>query len=150
MDLILWRHAEAEEGFPDSQRRLTERGREQADVVGKWLRKRLGGEYRLLSSPAVRALETAEGLGPGAEVVAGIAAAHDPQALLEAVDWPHGDRITVVVGHQPTLGETAAYLLTGQGAGWSVKKGQAWWFRTKEESGRRVTTLRAVILPELL
>jgi len=150
MDLILWRHAEAEEGFPDSKRRLTERGRGQADAVGRWLRKRLGGEYRLLSSPTARTLETAEGLSPGAEVIAEIATARDPLALLDAVGWPHTDLVTVVVGHQPTLGETAAFLLTGQGAVWPVKKGQAWWFRTKEAGGRRVTTLRAVVLPELL
>ena len=41
MDLILWRHAEAEEGGPDLERRLTPKGRKQAKRVAAWLLQRL-------------------------------------------------------------------------------------------------------------
>ena len=34
MELILWRHAEAEEGYPDLERALTEKGHEQAKKNG--------------------------------------------------------------------------------------------------------------------
>jgi len=45
MDLILWRHAEAEDTFPDPSRRLTPRGRKQALKVAGRIRQ--GVEERL-------------------------------------------------------------------------------------------------------
>lgn len=150
MELILWRHAEADEGWPDEGRRLTPKGRKQADRVGRWLRERVGDEYRLLSSPATRARETAEGLAEGMEVLRGLGTGSDAHTLLREIAWPRSQVLTVVVGHQPTLGEVASYLMTGELGGWSVKKGAAWWFRTQEVSGRVVTELRAVVHPDLL
>ena len=41
MDLILWRHAEAEDGVPDAKRKLTPRGRKQAKQIARWLKQRL-------------------------------------------------------------------------------------------------------------
>jgi len=41
MDLILWRHADAESASPDSARKLTERGQVQAGRVSIWLKPRL-------------------------------------------------------------------------------------------------------------
>ena len=38
MNLILWRHAEAEDGVPDLERGLTDKGRRQADAAARWLR----------------------------------------------------------------------------------------------------------------
>jgi len=63
MDLILWRHADAEEGAPDLARKLTPKGERQAARVAAWLREHLPENYRLLASPAVRAQQTAEALG---------------------------------------------------------------------------------------
>ena len=63
MELILWRHADAEDGSPDMARRLTKKGRKQAEHVAEWLEKRLPNDYVLISSPAVRAREMAEVLG---------------------------------------------------------------------------------------
>ena len=63
MDLILWRHAEAEEGGPDLARALTGKGRKQAARVAEWLQQRLPAKFTLLASPAVRAQQTAEALG---------------------------------------------------------------------------------------
>ena len=37
MELILWRHADAELGQPDSERRLTDKGHKQAARMAKWL-----------------------------------------------------------------------------------------------------------------
>ena len=36
MDLLLWRHAEAEEGFPDLKRKLTARGEDRPRHVASW------------------------------------------------------------------------------------------------------------------
>lgn len=150
MDLILWRHAEAEDGWPDAARALTPKGRKQAERVGRWLKERLGEEFRVLSSPAVRARQTAEGIGAPVEEVPALGTGGDPESLLCAAGWPHTEVTTVLVGHQPTLGEVAAYLMVGQPDGWAIKKGAAWWFRTREVAGRRETTLRAVIPPDLV
>ncbi|MGA9911314.1 MAG: histidine phosphatase family protein, partial [Paraburkholderia sp.] len=55
MNLILWRHAEAEEfASGDLARALTTRGRKQAQNVAKWLRTRLPEDAVILASPAVR------------------------------------------------------------------------------------------------
>ena len=63
MDLIVWRHAEAEDGVPDLERRLTAKGRKQAERVAQWLLQRLPARFVLVASPAVRAQQTAEALG---------------------------------------------------------------------------------------
>ncbi|TMH80217.1 MAG: hypothetical protein E6H51_02120 [Betaproteobacteria bacterium] len=63
MDLILWRHAEAEAGGPDSARKLTEHGQEQARRIAAWLKPRLPGNCEILVSPAARAQQTVQALG---------------------------------------------------------------------------------------
>src|SRR6266702_4466584 len=88
MDLILWRHAEAEAGSPDSARKLTEHGREQARRTAAWLKLRLPGNCEILVSPAARAQQTASALGVAfttAPAVGTDAAAKD---VIAAVDWP--------------------------------------------------------------
>ena len=62
VDLILWRHAEAEPGEPDLGRRLTSKGLKQAERMGGWLDHQLPGSARILASPADRAQQTALGL----------------------------------------------------------------------------------------
>ena len=54
MDLLLWRHAEAVEGLPDSTRELTERGVRQAHKVAEWLESRRPKKLRVLVSPMQR------------------------------------------------------------------------------------------------
>ena len=60
MDLILWRHAEAEEGGPDLERRLTARGHKHAARVAKWLLQRLPSKCTVIASPARRARQTGD------------------------------------------------------------------------------------------
>jgi phosphohistidine phosphatase len=59
LDLILWRHADAEEGVPDDGRQLTAKGEKQAKRVGQWLKAHLPEDARILVSPAKRAQQTA-------------------------------------------------------------------------------------------
>ena len=59
MDLILWRHAEAEPGEPDLGRRLTSKGLKQAERMGEWLDRHLPDGTRIIASPADRAQQTA-------------------------------------------------------------------------------------------
>ncbi|HET9701748.1 MAG TPA: histidine phosphatase family protein [Burkholderiales bacterium] len=149
MELILWRHAEAEDGTPDSGRKLTAKGRRQAAALAKWLRKRLPPDAQVLASPAMRCQQTASALGAAFETEEDIAVGASAAQLLKAVGWPAADGTVVVVGHQPTLGRVAALLLAEEKAEWNIKKGAVWWLSCRRRPGRPSVTLRAVIGPDL-
>ncbi|PKO72732.1 MAG: histidine phosphatase family protein [Betaproteobacteria bacterium HGW-Betaproteobacteria-14] len=150
MDLILWRHAEAEDGAPDAKRKLTPRGRKQAKQVALWLKKRLPADVRILVSPAVRAVQTAQALELPHEEVPRLGTGASASSLLGAAGWPQGGGTVVIVGHQPTLGRAAALLMTGDAADWSVRKGALWWFTCRMRGGSTETVLRAAIAPDLV
>jgi phosphohistidine phosphatase len=150
MDLILWRHAEAEDGTPDNERALTAKGIKQAARMGKWLRVRLPEDALVLVSPAKRTRQTAKALTPDFKIIDEIGTKAVPEDILLAVDWPQGDRTVVVVGHQPTLGETAALLLTGNREEWGLKKGAIIWIAHRHHAGENHTHLRVVLSPDLL
>ena len=145
MDLILWRHAEAEDGVPDSRRKLTARGEKQAQKVARWLKKHLPEDVRILSSPALRAVQTAQALGLPFEERKELGTAAGAADLLAAAGWPQAGGCVVIVGHQPTLGRVAALLLAGGEADWNIKKGAAWWFSRRGGA----TILRAIRGPDL-
>ena len=147
MELILWRHADAADGAPDSERRLTGKGTKQAAQMAAWLRERLPRDALVLVSPARRAQETAEALGRKFETCSELGTSGTPQLVLRAAGWPQNERVVLVVGHQPTLGETAALLVTGTAGSLSVKKGAIWWLSRRR--GENVA-VRAVIAPDLL
>lgn len=153
MDLILWRHAEAEEGgasLPDAKRRLTARGEKQAREVANWLKTRMPKKTRILASPATRTQQTAHALDLPFEVAPQIATGADTADLIAAAHWPEQSGAVLLVGHQPTLGRLAALLLAGSEADWSVKKGAVWWFSKRDREGHDQTVLRAVLNPEML
>src|SRR4051812_8448536 len=103
MDLILWRHAEAEEGDNDAARRLTPKGIKQAARTAAWLDSRLPRDARVLVSPAVRAQQTAEALARDAQTSEQVNVGAQASELLKAAGWPSGSGTIVVIGHQPTL-----------------------------------------------
>ena len=115
VQLYLVRHAEAASGEPDELRALTPEGREAARSLGQRLANQGIHPDAVLTSPLLRARETADELARAA----GIAAEPDerlaPGATAEAV-WAaaseHG-RTVVVVGHQPDCGRIAAALTGG-------------------------------------
>ena len=153
MDLILWRHAEAEDAtarLPDAKRRLTERGEKQARVMARWLQEHLPRKLRILVSPSERTQMTAHALGMPFEVEPKIGIGADAADLLGAAGWPDHSGATLIVGHQPTLGRVAALLLSGSEADWTVKKGGLWWFSNRTRNGETQTVLRAVIAPDLI
>ena len=157
LDLIVWRHADAGDPLADAEadarRRLSARGRKQAERIARWLHPRLPERHAVLASPAVRALETAEALradpridarlGPGASVADCIA------ALGEQGAPGASSRCIVLVGHQPTLGRLASLLLSGEQADWSIRKGAIWWLSSRERDGREQVVLRAAMSPDL-
>ena len=151
MDLLLWRHAEAEDGFPDSKRKLTARGEKQAAQMAEWLKTHAPKNLRILVSPAVRCQQTAKALGSPFETDKRLGTDSDAANLLAAAGWPDGKgaRAVLVVGHQPTLGQVAALLLSGEENNWTVKKGAVWWFSNRAREGETQTNLIAAICPKL-
>ncbi|WP_244815619.1 histidine phosphatase family protein [Caballeronia sp. Lep1P3] len=152
MNLILWRHAEAEDqASSDLARQLTSRGRKQAQGIAKWLRARLDDDALFLASPATRTIQTAEAFGDRYRVVDELAPGRSAADVLDAAGWPEGiGQTVVIVGHQPTLGCVAALLLTGEEMEWAIKKSGIWWFQGRTRAGDGQTVVRAVMNPDLL
>lgn len=147
MELILWRHADAELGQPDGERRLTEKGLKQAARMAKWLAARLPDGYEVVASPAVRAQQTARALSESPKTLPALDTSGSAADLLRACGWPRGGAI-VAVGHQPTIGEAAALLMSGAVAPWAVKKGAIVWISLRGAEAR--PRLRAWISPDLI
>jgi len=153
MDLILWRHAEAvveRPGLADLDRALTTKGERQAQRMADWLNQRLAHSTRVLVSPALRCQQTAKALGRSMKTVDMIAPDASIEAVLKAARWPDASEPVLVVGHQPTLGLVAAWLLCGQPQGWSMKKGAVWWLRNRDREGDAQVVLQAAMAPDCL
>jgi len=150
MDLILWRHAEAESGEPDLGRRLTAKGIKQAERVAAWLDAHLPDTTRILSSPADRAQQTVLALKRKFRVVPELAPGATVADILRATGWPDTREPVLVVGHQPTLGEVAASLLAGETRSWSVRKSGVWWLSNRVRDGVASVVLKVVIGPDFI
>jgi phosphohistidine phosphatase len=150
MDLILWRHAAAEAGAPDLERRLTPRGREDASRVAAWLRERLPADFVVLASPARRAQETARSLAPEPQTLPGLAPGATVEAILDAAGWPDGQRAVVVVGHQPDLGRAALRLAAGAAGDGAIAAGGLWWLRSRPRGKGAAAVVHAVLAPDLV
>jgi phosphohistidine phosphatase len=147
LELILWRHADAEDGAPDEARKLTPKGEKQAEKMAAWLAERLPQNMRVIASPAMRTRQTAEALTGDYTIVKLIGNGASAESVLNAAGWPDEDGAVVVVGHQPTIGEVAAGLLSHNAVGgYQVDKGAIWWFSIKGG----IAVLKAVVSPSLL
>lgn len=151
MELVLWRHAEAEEHsaqIADGERRLTKKGRMQAKRMGEWLDARLPASTRILVSPARRTRETAAYLGREFAIDPRLALGRAPSAILAAASETQAADGILIVGHQPSLGRLAALLLAQQELDWSIKKGAVWWFNRRIRQGKAQTVLRCMLPAE--
>ena len=112
MRLYIVRHAEAAAGEPDELRPLTPAGREAARALGKRLAADGVAPDAVLTSPLLRARETADeiarAVGLEAEPHDDLAPGAEPENVREAVSG-RGE-IVVVVGHQPDCGRIAVAL----------------------------------------
>jgi phosphohistidine phosphatase len=110
--LVLVRHAEAAPGRPDELRTLTPEGRRQAQQLGERLRSQGIEPDALLTSPLLRARETAEALGFGTvEAQEALAPGATEDDVRDAVAG-RGETV-LIVGHQPDCGRIAAALGDG-------------------------------------
>lgn len=154
MQLILWRHAEAEENAPtDASRNLTQKGKKQAAHMSAWLHSQLQdkiNDWQVIASPANRTVQTAAALGLAVATVDEIGVNAPPSAVLAAASWPANPRNVVIVGHQPTLGMAAARLINGHDGYISIKKGAMWWFEVRERDGKMQTLLKTMATPDMV
>jgi phosphohistidine phosphatase len=151
MEMILWRHAEAEPAAlnqPDSQRALTPKGRRHAARVGAWLDRQLPAHCRILSSPALRCRQTVDALGRKYGSDHALATDGKLEDILASSGWPDCRLPVVLVGHQPLLGQLAALLLTGQEQDWKIRKGSFVWISRKTDDEQPF--IRAAAGPDLI
>ncbi|MCK9872009.1 histidine phosphatase family protein [Nocardiopsis dassonvillei] len=117
--LLLMRHAQAENGFEDFERGLTDRGRSQAEAVGRLLAEQGYVPDHVICSAARRTRQTLDGvlgaMEPGVrpEVDYSEAAySAGVDTLLELVNQVDPDAGTVlVVAHNPTVAQLAGAFL---------------------------------------
>jgi len=150
MDLILWRHCDAESGAPDLERRLTSKGAKQAERVAHWLERHLPDNCRVLVSPALRCQQTVKPLDRKFKTVPALAPGANAAAILDAANWPDARESVLIVGHQPTLGQVASFLLSGEESWWSVRKGAVWWLSNHAGEEGSGVVLKAVVSPDYL
>ena len=168
MDLILWRHADAGEPLEDLtqdlQRKLTPKGEKQAARMADWLNRFLPESSRVLVSPALRCQQTAQALGRKFQTRDALGPGGTVGNLLTLARWPDRREPVLIIGHQPTLGLTAASLMAGlQGLAeaadtpvahatpaWSVRKGAVWWLRHRERGGVAEVVLVSARSPDNL
>lgn len=157
-ELLLWRHAEAEDGFPDATRRLTPRGEKQAQRMARWILAHAPQDLRIVVSPPTRCQQTAAALGLPFEIDQRLSTRGNAADLLAVAGWPVGAakaddsqaRAVLIVGHQPTLGQSAAFLLSGKEDDREIKKGALCWLRHPRFALDGRTELRAYLTPALV
>lgn len=158
MDLILWRHAEAEvaaQGRDDMSRQLTPKGERQATRMAVWLDRHLPDGTRVLVSPAHRTEQTAQALGRKYKLRDELTPDAQASDVLALLKWsPETGSQTkgsvLIVGHQPYLGQVIAQLLGMREEICAVRKGAVWWLRTRLREEKAQTVLMTVATPELI
>ncbi len=141
MDLILVRHAIAYDRDPlrwpdDRERPLTDRGVERFEAAVSGLRRVVDAVDTVLTSPYVRAVQTATVLEevagwPAATTCSVLEPSHLPGEVISFLQQHHNGGAVALVGHEPLLGELAGALLAGiDGPAQPMKKGAAGCFRS--------------------
>jgi len=116
--LILFRHSDAEpSGHSDFERRLTDYGREKLAGIAEKAKVYLPRVTHILSSPYLRALESAAILADAYNVDRDQIVTHDeiatslPRDIIRILKDYNGAN-TMLVGHMPTISYLAAELLS--------------------------------------
>lgn len=154
-DLILWRHAEAEDVSAtgkDTDRELTRSGRKDAAKMAKWLDKHLPADTVVLSSPARRCQETAAALSDLGQIEVKAAdflsVESNVERIAKALPAYDGAKALLLVGHQPNLGLLIVKLLGMHQSAGVVKKGSVWWLRQRLAGNDLTYYIHAVKQPD--
>lgn len=154
MNLILWRHAEAENHHNDKFRKLTDKGCQQAKISADWLRAHLSKDnYQVYTSEAIRTQQTASYLQQSF-IIEPLLNIDTCQHNLTNLLHQQAKGSTIIwVGHQPWIGQFCSYLLNGVWLPqlfWSVKKSAFWWFEISFFHSYPTTQLKVVLHPNAI
>jgi phosphohistidine phosphatase len=161
MDLYLIRHAEAvpqgQGGIADdADRPLTENGRKQCLVLAKGLQERGIHFGVILTSPLLRARQTAEGMlqhwvtaTPELRVCDELAFGGKRRKVSRQI-CDLGTDSVALVGHEPDLGRYAAWLIGNRKVNIDLAKAGVAYLRCEEKPGRGAGTLIWLVTPEWL
>ena len=158
-NIIIWRHAEAHPALAQSEnqdlaRMLTPKGNQQAKRMANWLNERLPKDTLLLSSPAMRAFQTAQALRGEIKVNEALKPSANLQQVLAVLTSLETQvEHVLLVGHQPWLWQLVAHLTSFTAQEISIKKGAVWWLRlSNEEINTNATSYNIVAVqsPSLL
>ena len=162
MDLYIIRHAIAvDEGAfayeGDSQRPLTDKGKKKMRQIARGLRA-LGVDFDLiLSSPYVRAKETAEILAEVLKIKADIVFSDnlfpmgDPDALISEMNEKYSVNNIALVGHEPFLSAMIGLLVTDNvGIDMTLKKGGVCKLTADDLHHTRKAELEWLLTPDIL
>jgi phosphohistidine phosphatase len=158
VDLILWRHAEAQERSDDGDdlsRALTRKGQRQALRMAAWLDLHIPAGTRVLVSPARRAEETAHALGRNFKRRDELRPLASPEEALSLLKWdpvagPQVKGPVLMIGHRHALAPLAARLLGMEPDSVMLRKAAVWWLRGRALAGQYRCSVVAAMSPELL
>ena len=158
-ELYIVRHAIAADrgsDWPDDTKRpLTEEGISRFKDVVKGLKRLDVGIDEIFTSPLVRARQTAELLAAGlngkppVKVLDALAPGHTASSVMTNLARVAKRRRIAVVGHEPELGELAAYLI-GAGRALVFKKGGACRIDLGSLTSKRAASLVWLFPPNVL
>jgi phosphohistidine phosphatase SixA len=155
LEIYLLRHAHAGNAAawdgPDSERPLSAKGRRQAQQLGQFLADRAFSPDAILTSPKVRARQTAElvadALGVGITADDRLGGPLDLDVLAALLDGAGGTSI-MLVGHDPDFSDLATTLT---GAGYlPLKKGALCRIDTALPLQHGSGILRSLLPPDLV
>lgn len=156
--LYILRHGIAEagrEGLADHDRALTKEGRKKLGLVLSRARSAKVRPKLILTSPLVRAVQTAEEaarvLGPALKMIhsEALAPGSSPEKLWNEVRKYATRGPLLLVGHEPLLGDTVSFLI-GAGTGIvDLKKGALACLHLAPERKRPNGTLEWLLTPKV-
>jgi len=117
MQIYFVQHGEAKSETEDPERPLTDKGRQEAESVARYVAKCRIEVGEILHSGRLRAKQTAELFAqylappPGVREVKGLAPLDDPHEVQELI-WA-AEKPLLIVGHLPHLGRLASLLVLG-------------------------------------
>lgn len=158
MKLILVRHAEAVplplDGIAsDFHRPLTDHGKLQAAALAKALESRGIRPSVVLTSPLIRALETAEPIAqlltPGKEYVVTerLSAGEMRPKKLSKLVFEYGGGETILVGHMPDITDYASWLMGSETGSIDFDKAAVACIECKNEIAKGTGTLDWLVTP---
>jgi phosphohistidine phosphatase len=158
MEIYLLRHGIAENRRPgraDAERKLTDEGKDKLRRVLSRARGAALVPSLILTSPLVRAVETAEiaaqvlGYAESIETTDALLPSSSPQAVWKELRGRAGERAVLLAGHEPLFSETASYLLGAPRVVIDFKKGALMRIDVDDTAGAPRGVLQWLLTPRL-